>query len=89
MSYKMPTNVTRRNRANGKDAEARSRPWIAESMTRAFDRYAAAVPCVVAGGWLRSRAVMLVMTAGARFLGVTNDYRIMFGEQSATRASTP
>ena len=45
-----------------------------------LDRYAAAV--LRRRWWVVAVAtlVMLAMTAGARFLGVTNDYRIMFGE---------
>ena len=45
-----------------------------------LDRYAAAV--LRRRWWVVALAtlLMLAMTAGARFLGVTNDYRIMFGE---------
>ncbi len=52
-----------------------------------LDRYVAAV---LRRRWLvaaLATLLMLVMTAGARFIAVTNDYRIMFGEDNPQLAA--
>ena len=49
-------------------------------MTELLDRYAAAI---LRWRWLviaLAATLMLVMTTGARFIGVTNDYRSLFSE---------
>ena len=56
-------------------------------MSEFVDRYSAAI---LRHRWLvvtLATVVMLVMTTGARFIGVTNDYRVMFGEDNPELAA--